>query len=246
MKKISLFPLLPLIMIAIALPFSRFFGPIIFAFPGQCCSSPTDCDGPNETCTGTFSTPCGMAGYNNAKNTCEKALSTPVPTNPVPTPTPTIPGGLVCCDRGTRKCQSGMECSGFSPGCAFQNPNSATNRCMPLNWLSPTPPTSPIADQIFCNNDNGIKTALGCINISSSEGFIEWLLPKLIGMMGGIAFLIMIFGGIQIITSSGNPDKIKAGKDLIGSALTGLLFAIFSLFILRLIGVNILHIPGLD
>jgi len=103
-----------------------------------------------------------------------------------------------------------------------------------------------MAYQIFCNSDQGINTALGCIPITSSEAFIEWFLPKLLGMVGGVAFLLIVFGGLQIITSSGNPDKIKSGKDLITSALTGLLFAIFSLFILRLIGVDILQIPGLE
>ena len=61
---------------------------------------------------------------------------------------------------------------------------------------------------------------------------------------GGIAFLLILFGGFQILTSAGNPEQLTAGRELVTSAITGLLFVIFSLFILRLIGYNIFGIPG--
>ncbi len=100
--------------------------------------------------------------------------------------------------------------------------------------------------QIFCSGEDGINTAIGCIPINSPNNFIEWFLPRLIGAIGGIAFLLIIYGGILIITSAGDPQKIKGGQETITSAITGLLLAIFSLFLLRLIGVDILHIPGLQ
>jgi len=63
-------------------------------------------------------------------------------------------------------------------------------------------------------------------------------------MGGGIAFLLSVFGGVSIILAGGNPEKINAGKEIIGSALTGLLFIIFSVFLLRFIGLDILQLPG--
>lgn len=107
-----------------------------------------------------------------------------------------------------------------------------------------------MAVQIFCNPgsgpNNGINTALGCIPINSGTAFAEWFLPRLLGVMGGVAFLLMLYGGFLMITSAGNPDKVKAGHETITSAIAGLVFAIFSLFILRLIGIDILQIPGLQ
>ena len=96
-----------------------------------------------------------------------------------------------------------------------------------------------------CVKGGGLWTAVGCIPVSNLNDFIGWLLSKLIFVASGIAFLLMVFGAIQILTSAGNPDKVKAGKELITSALSGLLLVILSIFLLKLIGVDILHIPGL-
>ena len=44
---------------------------------------------------------------------------------------------------------------------------------------------------------------------------------------------------------SGIPDKVKAGQEIITSAVGGLLFIIFAVVMMNLIGVKILNIPGL-
>jgi len=82
-------------------------------------------------------------------------------------------------------------------------------------------------------------TALGCIPTDPRD-FVAWLLARAIGIGGGIAFLLMIWGGFQVITAAGDPDRLNAGKEIITSAIAGLLLIIFSLFLLELIGVDIL------
>lgn len=89
----------------------------------------------------------------------------------------------------------------------------------------------------------GAWTALGCIPANGS-GFIAWIFGPLLGIIGGIAFLLILWGGFTIITSTGDPQRITHGREIITSALAGLLLIIFSVFILRLIGVDILAIPG--
>ena len=91
----------------------------------------------------------------------------------------------------------------------------------------------------------GMYTALGCIPVENANGFIKWFLGRAILLAGGVAFLLMLSGGLMVIVSSGDPNRVKAGSELITSALAGLLFIIFSLFLLRLVGVEILQIPGL-
>ena len=96
----------------------------------------------------------------------------------------------------------------------------------------------------FCGaNNSGIQTALGCIPTDPSA-FIGFVLSIGIGLAGGIAFLLILLGGFQIMTSTGNPEHLNAGKELVSSAIAGLLLIIFSVFILRIIGVTILGIPG--
>ncbi|NMB56596.1 DUF308 domain-containing protein [Candidatus Beckwithbacteria bacterium] len=96
-----------------------------------------------------------------------------------------------------------------------------------------------------CSNSYGagIKTALGCLPYEP-RGFINWLLTFAVGIGGGIAFLLIVMGGISLITSTGNPENINKAKDTIFSAVSGLLFIIFAIFLLKLIGVQILQIPG--
>lgn len=89
-------------------------------------------------------------------------------------------------------------------------------------------------------------TALGCIETSSPEKFIGWLLKRAIGIAGGIALLLIIFAGFRIITSAGDPKNLQAGKEMLTSAIIGLVVIIFSLFLLQLIGIQILQIPGFE
>jgi len=88
-----------------------------------------------------------------------------------------------------------------------------------------------------------IETALGCFP-TQPRGIIEWLLKYAIMFAGGLGFLLMLFASFQIMTSSGDPDKLQAGQQLLGSAIAGILFIVFALFLLRFIGFTILQIPG--
>lgn len=96
------------------------------------------------------------------------------------------------------------------------------------------------------NIEKGINTALGCIPINDQNKFMSWILGWAIGIGGGIAFLLILFAGFQIMTSQGDPKKLQAGQELLTSAIGGLILLIFSVFILRFIGVDILGIPGLS
>jgi hypothetical protein len=97
-------------------------------------------------------------------------------------------------------------------------------------------------------NKEKVWTAFGCLSTTATgkDNFAETLLKFGSGIAGGIAFLLIIVGGFQIVMSAGNPEKLNEGKELVTSAIVGLLFIIFSIFLLRLIGVDILGIPGFE
>jgi len=104
-----------------------------------------------------------------------------------------------------------------------------------------------LAASPFCSSGSsiGVDTALGCVPVEMGA-FVTWLLPKLFGIVGGISFLLMVYGFILMTTSQGDPKAVQGAKETITSAISGLLLSIFGLFILRLIAVDILHIPGLN
>jgi hypothetical protein len=94
--------------------------------------------------------------------------------------------------------------------------------------------------------DTGIDTAIGCIPaLGGQEEFIGFILGWAIGIGGGIAFLLIVYAGFMIMTSSGNPERLKAGQELLTGAISGLILLVFSVFILNFIGIKILKIPGL-
>lgn len=89
----------------------------------------------------------------------------------------------------------------------------------------------------------GIRTAIGCIPIMGDTGkydFVNFVISWALGIGGGIAFLLIIYSGFMIMTASGNPERLQAGRELLTSAISGLILLIFSVFILKLIGVDIL------
>jgi hypothetical protein len=113
---------------------------------------------------------------------------------------------------------------------------------------SPPPPATPTpgppGKDPLCP-DGGINTAIGCIPFNNITQFSGFFLRWTLGIGGGIAFVLIIFAGFMITTSAGNPQKIQAGKELLTAAIAGLALIIFSVFILELIGVRILQLPGL-
>lgn len=117
--------------------------------------------------------------------------------------------------------------------------NSPYNPCLGLKGSTEMACKQCTEDQ----NNPGTWTALGCI-YNSKVGLVEWILKTGSGIAGGIAFLLLLSGAAQIILSNGVPEKVAAGKEIITSAITGLVFIFLAIFILKLIGVQILGIPG--
>ncbi|MCS7092565.1 MAG: hypothetical protein NZM26_04405 [Patescibacteria group bacterium] len=96
-----------------------------------------------------------------------------------------------------------------------------------------------------CDSTNGIVTAIGCISLSASNPLVDIVSLFLRfggGIAGGIGIILIIYSGYMIMTSSGDPKKVQAGKELLGAAVSGVIMLIFAVFILRLIGSDTLRI----
>jgi hypothetical protein len=146
--------------------------------------------------------------------------------------------GQPCCNLYTPPCDNGLTCT---------NVGEAGFYCYDENSPIPiTTPPSPLKGNIHGNcGETEIDTAIGCIPVLGNDGgaeFTEFVLGWAIGVGGGIAFLLILYAGFMLMTSTGNPERIKAGQELLTSAISGLILLIFSVFILNFIGINILGI----
>ena len=88
-----------------------------------------------------------------------------------------------------------------------------------------------------------VCTGLGAIPHDPGK-LAGWILEKATLAAGGIALVLLIYGGIKFITAQGDPEAVEEAKKTITAALTGLLVIFFSILILRVIGYDILRLPG--
>ncbi|KKP61700.1 MAG: hypothetical protein UR56_C0008G0004 [Candidatus Roizmanbacteria bacterium GW2011_GWC2_34_23] len=97
---------------------------------------------------------------------------------------------------------------------------------------------------INCANGNGMWTGMGCLPLDLNTLITSFILTTGIGLGGGFALLCIIYAAFMMQSSQGNPEKLKKAQEMITSCIMGLMLIIFSVFIMKLIGVNILRIPG--
>lgn len=149
-----------------------------------------------------------------------------------------------CCNlagSSPNSCKTGLTCSGgvcISDGTTTDLPE----RGEVDPSLTPTEGKEP---GMLCDDKVKLNTAIGCINILEDiDTSMGGILGLAIGIGGGIAFLLILYAGFMIMTSQGNPDRLKAGQELLTSAISGLILLIFSVFILRFIGVDILKLEN--
>lgn len=188
---------------------------------GYCTPKTATCGGTNQPCCEAPNPQCNVSGLQCQGGYC------------------VLPATPPTCGTIHLNCCAGNICNGSGLECV-------AGICVPpVAQPSPSPPSIPPAgDGITCLDGNGINTAIGCIPISDTNQFIGFVLGWAIGIGGGIAFILIVYSSFIIMTSSGNPERLKAGQELLTSAISGLIMLVFSLFILELIGVKILNIPG--
>lgn len=94
------------------------------------------------------------------------------------------------------------------------------------------------------NTNQGVWTALGGVNFTLGDFIKNTLLGWGIGLAGVVSLLCIIYSAFMMQISGGNPEKLKKTRERLNSCIIGLILIIFSVFILRVIGVDILQIPG--
>lgn len=86
-------------------------------------------------------------------------------------------------------------------------------------------------------------TVFGCLD-TAPGGFVSQIYQIIVSISAGFALLAFIYGGFTVLTSGGDPQRVRSGKNIIMGAIFGILLIVFSVFLLRLIGFEIIKIPG--
>lgn len=105
------------------------------------------------------------------------------------------------------------------------------------------------SEKSSCNkcviNGDAFWTGLGCIGLTPA-GFARSASSLGLGLGGTAALLCIIYSAFVLQTSRGNPERIKKAKEYLTSCIMGLIIMILSVFILKIIGVELLRIPFLQ
>ncbi len=201
---------------------------------------------------------CGDAEASGSAKNCCKEIDVSLPS--VPGAIRLIPGigswldNLVKSTSKLKRATNIVPCPIGYPRPSVNDPNCV---CLKESQITPFPVESiknmclryikkpeEQASCINCANQQGVWTAMGCVYGNLSKFIVSNIFSWGIGLGGIIALLCVIYSAFTLQMSQGNPEKIKKAQENLTSCILGLILIIFSVFVLRLIGVDILRIPG--
>lgn len=88
-----------------------------------------------------------------------------------------------------------------------------------------------------------VATDFGCFP-NDPVGFAQKFYGIGLSFVAGIALIGLLLGGYALLTSRGRPERVNVGKSYIFYSISGLLLAIFGYVFIRVVLVDILHVPG--
>ncbi len=92
------------------------------------------------------------------------------------------------------------------------------------------PPTGVTNNPTALNLDNPLGTA-----VSTPQILIGRIITAVMGIVGSIALLMFVYGGLIWMTSSGNQEKVKKGRDIVLWSAIGLIVIFMSYALTRFV-----------
>ncbi|MEI6529171.1 MAG: pilin [Candidatus Falkowbacteria bacterium] len=138
-------------------------------------------------------------------------------------------------DSNSLKCVTSPTCVGkalatcVAPACSWVTPN----------WGSGdnTDGTTGSGDDTNSNTPIKLDNPLG--SVTTPQILIGNIINSVLGVVGSLALLMFIFGGLTWMTSAGSADKVKKGKDIIVWSAIGLVVIFASYGLVRFLILNI-------
>ncbi len=171
------------------------------------------------------------------------ARSSPTPNDNMQLPTvgPAQGGAGGQIRTGTANCDVCGYCKGANPPGSW----SSCAACMYPALVSDS--TQATEDKTLIGlpeaDSNHYYTDLGCISTEPAE-FASQISRLFFSIVGGIAFLYFLYGSAVVATARSDPERLNHGKRIVYGSIVGLLFVLFSLFIIRFLAGG-LGLPGI-
>lgn len=122
-------------------------------------------------------------------------------------------------------CIGGTGCNGATQDACRQ---LSTIGC---TWAADS--VNPVDQSSSCTGSNCLSNPLG--NINSPQLLIGRIITSVMGVVGSLALLMFIYGGLTWMTSSGSAEKVKKGRDIILWSAVGLVVIFMSYALVRFV-----------
>lgn len=118
---------------------------------------------------------------------------------------------------------------------SFAMPVFAMSECRDHQETAPEECAKNICDCGCVSNE--VKQASGCPGATSYDvgDAIQWIINRIILVLGIVAVIAIIIGGVLYMTSAGDAGKIKKAKDTIMYACIGLIICVLSAAIVNFV-----------
>lgn len=94
------------------------------------------------------------------------------------------------------------------------------------------------AESDLCKDDSiseELREAAGCETKTMATQFVSNLLQVVLGLVGVIAIVVIIYGGFTYMTSAGDTGKVQKGKSILIYGVVGLIVALSAFAIVRFV-----------
>lgn len=103
-------------------------------------------------------------------------------------------------------------------------------QCLMLNPMAIAPARAQGQGVDLWGGNNIANNAFNSIGFSKKDPreIVANIIKILLGFLGTIAVVLIIYAGFLWMTAAGNPDKTKKAKDIMSAAVTGLVIILIS------------------
>ena len=112
----------------------------------------------------------------------------------------------------------------------------------PVLAVVPVIPATDLDGKKTTNTPSSDKSIGNPLTISTPQQLIGKIIVAILGLVGSIALIMFIYGGVTWMTAAGSEDKIKKGKNILSWAVIGMVVIFSSYAILKLVMEDILGV----